>query len=116
MSDNNIQDTRSALNQVSYGASATYSKIFKNDIHTSAQLYYSNYDLYASNSNTNNGQRLIQENEVIDNGFKFQVNYLLEKNLNYNGGYQYTSSFIRLSCRAGFCSSVFHSKIPAGLQ
>ncbi|NQX85761.1 MAG: TonB-dependent receptor plug domain-containing protein [Flavobacteriaceae bacterium] len=67
-----------------------YTRDWSNDLRTKAQIHFSNYKLYASNFNANNNQTLIQENEVIDNGFKFQMNYLLEKNLNYNGGYQYT--------------------------
>jgi hypothetical protein len=84
------QNLNSELRQSNLALGVEYIREWSEDLRTKAQVYFSNYDLYASNSNTNNGQRLIQENEVIDNGFKFQVNYLLEKNLNYNGGYQYT--------------------------
>ena len=53
-SDNNVQETRSALNQISYGASASYSKVFDNDIRASAEIYYSNYDLDAQNNDITN--------------------------------------------------------------
>lgn len=84
------QSLNSALQQSNLALGLEYIREWNPDLRTKAQLYFSQYDLYASNFNVNNGQRLVQENEVIDNGFKFQVNYLLEKNLNYNGGYQYT--------------------------
>lgn len=84
------QNLNSKLTQSNLALGVEYIREWSKDLRTKAQVYLSNYDLYASNSNANNGQRLIQENEVVDNGFKFQVNYLLEKNLNYNGGYQYT--------------------------
>lgn len=88
---NNInQSLNSELTQSNLALGLEYTREWSKDLRTKAQIYLSNYDLYASNFNVNNGQRLIQENEVVDNGFKFQINYLLEKNLNYNGGYQYT--------------------------
>lgn len=88
-SDNSIQETRSALNQVSYGASATYSKAFNNDINTSAQLYYSNYDLDAENNDIINNQLLTQENKVEDYGLRFDVKKTLDNDTEVRGGYQF---------------------------
>ncbi|MHA7843280.1 MAG: TonB-dependent receptor domain-containing protein [Winogradskyella sp.] len=88
-SDNSIQETRSALNQVSYGASATYSKTFNNDINTSAQLYYSNYDLDAENNDIINNQLLTQENKVEDYGLRFDVKKTLDNDTEVRGGYQF---------------------------
>lgn len=88
-SDNNIQETRSSLNQVSYGASATYSKTFKNDIHTSAQVYYSHYDLDAQNNDVTNSQLLIQENKVEDYGLRFDVKKIIDNDIEVRGGYQF---------------------------
>ncbi|WP_138434783.1 TonB-dependent receptor domain-containing protein [Winogradskyella algicola] len=88
-SDNNIQETRSALNQVSYGASATYSKVFKNDIQASAQVYYSHYDLDAQNNDITNSQLLIQENKVEDYGLRFDINKTIDNNVEVRGGYQF---------------------------
>lgn len=88
-SDNSIQETRSALNQVSYGASATYSKTFNNDISTSAQLYYSNYDLDAENNDIINNQLLTQENKVEDYGLRFDVKKTLDNDTEVRGGYQF---------------------------
>ncbi|MCB0398784.1 MAG: TonB-dependent receptor plug domain-containing protein [Winogradskyella sp.] len=88
-SNNNIQETRSAINQVSYGASATYSKLFKNDIHTSAQLYYSNYDLDAQNNDATNSQLLIQENKVEDYGLRLDIKKTIDNDIEVRGGYQF---------------------------
>lgn len=88
-SDNSIQETRSDLNQVSYGASATYSKTFNNDINTSAQLYYSNYDLDAENNDIINNQLLTQENKVEDYGLRFDVKKTLDNDTEVRGGYQF---------------------------
>ncbi|MCT4630947.1 TonB-dependent receptor [Winogradskyella sp.] len=88
-SENNFQETKSSLNQVSYGASATYSKIFKDNISTSAQFYYSNYDLDAHNNDVSNNQLLIQENKVEDYGLRLDVKKTVDNNTEVRGGYQF---------------------------
>lgn len=88
-SDNNIQETKSALNQVSFGASATYYKTFENDIKTSAQMYYSNYDLDAQNNDVTNNQLLIQENKVEDYGLRFDIKKAIDNDIEVRGGYQF---------------------------
>ena len=88
-SNDEIQETRSALNQVSYGASATYSKVFKDDLQASAQLYYSNYDLDAQNNDISNNQLLIQENKVEDYGLRLDFSKTIDTNTEFRGGYQF---------------------------
>ncbi|WP_299361063.1 TonB-dependent receptor [Winogradskyella sp.] len=88
-SGDNFQETRNALNQVSYGASATYSKTFKDNINTSAQFYYSNYDLDAQNSDITNNQLLIQENKVEDYGLRLDISKTIDNNTELRGGYQF---------------------------
>ncbi len=87
--DNNFQETRSALNQVSYGVSGNYSKTRKNGINTTVQVYYSNYDLDAQNNDITNSQRLIQENKVEDFGLRFDVTNTINEYAKFNGGYQF---------------------------
>jgi hypothetical protein len=88
-SDNDFQETRSALNQVSYGFSSTYSKLWENKIKTSVEVYYSNYDLDAENNDILNSQRIVQENKVEDYGLRFDLSNTLSKNAKFNGGYQF---------------------------
>ncbi|MEO1032369.1 MAG: TonB-dependent receptor [Bacteroidota bacterium] len=88
-SDNDLQETRSALNQVSYGASATYSKIFNDDLQASAQFYYSNYDLDAQNNDITNDQLLVQENKVEDYGLRLDLSKTIDYNTQLRGGYQF---------------------------
>ncbi|WP_111685446.1 TonB-dependent receptor plug domain-containing protein [Winogradskyella tangerina] len=88
-SDNDIQETRSALNQISFGASASYSKVFENDIRASAQIYYSNYDLDAQNNDITNNQSLIQENKVEDYGLRVDLSKTIDNNTELRGGYQF---------------------------
>ena len=88
-SNNNFQETRSALNQVSYGATAKYSKDWNKETNTSVQVYYSNYDLAAENNDITSNQRLIQENEVTDLGFRFDVSKTIDKLTKFSSGYQF---------------------------
>lgn len=87
--ENNFQETRSNLNQVSYGASATYYKTFKDNLKASAQAYYSNYNLDAQNNDITNNQLLIQENKVEDYGLRFDVSKTTGNNTELRGGYQF---------------------------
>lgn len=88
-SENNFQETRSALNQVSYGASANYSKIWKDKTTTSIEAYYSNYDLDAENNNITNNQYLNQENKVTDFGLRIDVSKSIDSLTKINSGYQF---------------------------
>ncbi|NRD21081.1 TonB-dependent receptor plug domain-containing protein [Winogradskyella eckloniae] len=87
--DNDIEETNSVLNQVSYGASANFSKQLKQGLLLSTQIYYSNYDLDAKNHNITRHQQLEQENKVEDYGFRIDVLNSINSNLNVNLGYQF---------------------------
>ncbi len=88
-SDNNLQSTRSGLNQVSYGVSGLYSKALTNGINTSIQAYYSSYDLDAENNDITNSQRINQGNKVEDFGLRLAISNTLTENAKFNGGYQF---------------------------
>lgn len=88
-SNNSIQDTRSALNQVSYGASTTYTKRFKDGLQTSAQLYYSQYDLNAQNNDISSNQILLQENKVEDYGLRIDLSRTIDNATEFRGGFQF---------------------------
>ncbi|MFK7833850.1 MAG: TonB-dependent receptor [Winogradskyella sp.] len=87
--NNTIQETNSELNQVSFGASASYYKRLKNGFNLSAETYYSNYNLDAENNNITNTQILKQENKVEDYGLRFDLSKTINKELKFNGGYQF---------------------------
>ena len=87
--DNDFQETKSKLNQTSYGASATYSKLINSDVNLSAQVYYSNYDLDAKNNNVTKNQLLTQENKVEDFGFRLDLSKTVSEDINFNSGYQF---------------------------
>ena len=87
--DNNFQETKSELNQLSFGASASYSKRLKNGYNLSGQAYYSNYDLDAKNNNITDNQLLKQENKVEDYGLRLDVSNTISPELKLNLGYQF---------------------------
>lgn len=85
----NFQETKSELNQISFGLSADYTKHLKNGFTLSGQAYYSNYTLDANNNNLTNNQLLEQENKVEDYGFRLDVSNVMGPDLKLNLGYQF---------------------------
>ncbi len=51
--------------------------------------YYTKYNIYASNYTLLTEQRLLQNNEVLESGFKFSTNYQINKNLKILNGYHF---------------------------
>lgn len=88
-----INDRNEALNsmliQHNLALGVSHSRTWSKRLETIAEIYFSNYDLDATNFDLINAQRLIQENEVYDSGVKLHAKYKLRNNLNYFGGYQY---------------------------
>ncbi len=83
-------ELNSKLNQSNLATSVEYSRSWNSRFSTAIQVYLSKYNLEATNFNVLNNQRLIQENEVYDNGIKTKFNYILDDNFNLSGGYQFT--------------------------
>ncbi|MEM9680828.1 MAG: TonB-dependent receptor, partial [Bacteroidota bacterium] len=88
-SNNALENSRSRLEQVSYAGSVEYTKEWKNNLTTYAQIYFSNYVIDADNNDITESQRLIQENEVEDLGIRLDAIKPVDKNLNLNFGYQF---------------------------
>jgi TonB-dependent Receptor Plug Domain len=88
---NNVDEVlNSKLSQSNLATSIEYTREWNTRFSTSIQLYLSNYNLEATNFDVINNQRLIQQNEVIDNGLKVHYKYRINDNLFLNGGYQFT--------------------------
>ena len=119
--------SNSQLKQHNIASGITYERQWNTKLNTFAQIYYSNYDLDATNFDILNNQRLIQENEVVDGGLKLHANYYLSPTLNINGGFQFTEvgisnledvnnpvfrSYIKRVIRtySGFAEAQFQSK------
>ena len=88
-SQNDFQESKSTINQVSYGASITYSKSWNSDFQSSLQAYYSNYNLDAENNDITNSQFLTQENKVEDFGIRLDLSKAININTKFNSGYQF---------------------------
>lgn len=93
--ENILSVTReSSIKQDNSAGGITYQRnwneIFKNEV----LIYGTNYSLKAINSDIANNQRLLQENEVLESGFK--INNLLQINpfFNLKTGYQFNETGI----------------------
>lgn len=82
--------SESNLQQQSLATGISYERIWNPNLNTTTQIYFSSYKLDATNYDILNNQRLIQENEVIDDGFKFDLNYTIHKKIKINGGIQFS--------------------------
>ncbi len=89
INDNN-EALKSNLSQKNLAVGVTYTKDWKNRLSTTGQVYLSKYDLNATNFDVFNNQRLIQENEVTDGSFKFDLNYNASHTVKINSGYQFS--------------------------
>jgi len=92
--NNELQSNTSSLTQNSLGTGLKYSKIWKDQVHSSVQVYFSKYDLEAINFDIRNDQRLYQENEVKDAGIKLDARFIINRNFDLYTGYQFTESGI----------------------
>lgn len=91
--ESNINDVNEVLNsnltQRNLAAGISYAREWNKRISTSAQVYLSNYNLDATNFDVTNNQRLIQENEVYDTALKLDMDYSINSNFKFSGGYQF---------------------------
>lgn len=84
------EELNSNLTQSNIAASVDYTRDWSSNFSTSIQAYVSKYNLDATNFDVVNDQRLIQENQVYDNGVKTQLNYQFSENLKLKSGYQFS--------------------------
>ena len=84
------EELNSNLTQSNLAASVDYTRDWNPQFSTSVQVYISKYNLDATNFDVINNQRLIQENQVYDNGVKTQLNYQFSDNLKLKNGYQFS--------------------------
>ncbi|MFH4967098.1 TonB-dependent receptor plug domain-containing protein [Gaetbulibacter sp. M240] len=88
-----VNDRNEALNskltQRNSAIGLSYTRDWTEYLSTKAQAYVTNYDLDALNYDVLNNQRLIQENEIYDGAFKFDLNYNPNEQFEINAGYQF---------------------------
>lgn len=84
-----LESRTSGLNQESLGSSFFYNRAWNSKLSTMLQLYYSDYELEATNFDLLNDQRLIQENRVVDTGIKLHSRIALNNTIDFYTGYQF---------------------------
>ena len=83
------EQLNSMLQQQNLATSVAYARDWNSNFTTAIQVYLSNYNLQATNQDVINNQRLIQENEVYDNGIKLKIDQTISEHLKLMGGYQF---------------------------
>jgi len=87
---NNLESKTSGLEQESLTSGLSYSRLWNEKLVTTAQLYYSAYELGAINFDVLNDQRLIQENKVLDTGLKLDARIGISNTFDLLTGYQFS--------------------------
>ncbi|MFT5847945.1 MAG: hypothetical protein ACJARX_001685 [Psychroserpens sp.] len=85
---------RNQLEQNNFATGFEYLKYWNSKLTTTAQFYYTNYDLKATNFNIANDQRINQNNNVNDLGIKINATNHIDDNLKIHGGYQFSEVII----------------------
>jgi len=85
-----ISPSSSELIQESLALGLDYNRTWNSKLETTLKASLSKYDLYSKNFDISNNQRLIQENDVMDNRLEFELHYRFNTRLHYLGGYQYS--------------------------
>ncbi len=88
--NNSVQSKTSELEQQNIASGFSYSRLWSENVRTSAQIYLSKYNLGSINFDLANNQRLIQENEVLDVGLKLDTRVSVTNDIDLFGGYQFS--------------------------
>jgi hypothetical protein len=79
---------KSDLVQNNISGGLYYKRQWSADFSTDLQLYGSSYELQALNADILNEQALLQENDVLESGFKLSGSFLFSENVKSEFGYQ----------------------------
>ncbi|MFK5879138.1 MAG: TonB-dependent receptor [Flavobacteriaceae bacterium] len=80
---------QSSAEQDNLAASIFYERIWSDRFSTEIQSYVTKYLLKSTNHDIINNQRLIQQNEVVEESIKLDTKYILTDQLTLYNGYQY---------------------------
>lgn len=86
--NNRPQSLESDLVQNNLAGGLFYQRKWNSNFTTELQLYGTSYELQALNVDILNNQALLQENDVLESGFKISGNWKLSETLNALLGYQ----------------------------
>ncbi len=85
-----VESRTSGLEQQNLVSGLSYNHVWSERVISSAQLYLSSYDLAAVNNDVQNGQRLIQDNRVLDTGSKVDARIRFRDNVEMLAGYEFS--------------------------
>lgn len=89
------QSRKSKLEQQSFGGNVSLKTNWNKNNSSKINGYVSYYNLDSENEAIENGQLLVQQNTVIDMGFRLENKHVLNPNLILNTGYQYNEIGVR---------------------
>lgn len=85
---------QNSLVQSNFATGIQYLKYWNSKVTTTAQIYYTKYDLNATNFDVTNSQRSDQDNQVDDFGIKINATNHIDDNLKLHGGYQFSEVIV----------------------
>ena len=85
---------QNSLEQSNFATGVQYLKYWNSKVTTTAQVYYTNYDLNSTNYDITNTQRIDQDNQVDDFGIKINATNHIDDNLKLHGGYQFSEVIV----------------------
>ncbi|WP_309608615.1 TonB-dependent receptor [Flavobacterium sp.] len=83
------ENNNNNLSQSNFGGNITWETIWDKKNESEINFYVSNYNLDAKNESILNNRTLIQQNNVLDMGFKIQNTHQISENLTFKNGYQF---------------------------
>lgn len=90
-----IQKSRNSdLSQQNFGGMLALKTAWNDNISSKISGYLSYYNLNSKNEAVENNQTLVQQNTVIDMGFRLENRHILNPNMVLNTGYQYNETGI----------------------
>ncbi|MCW5520952.1 TonB-dependent receptor plug domain-containing protein [Aureitalea sp. L0-47] len=92
--DGDRQSRQSELSQENYSGGLYYRRNWNESFVSDIQFYGSSYSLQATNFDLLNNQRLLQNNDVLENGFKTRMFYNPSSTTSLMAGYQFNETGI----------------------
>lgn len=86
--------TTSDLQQRSIVGGLSWDHTWNKKLHTKILGYGTYYLLKATNKDVLTTQKIFQENEVLENGVKLDIDYAVSNKIGFDGGYQFTETGI----------------------
>lgn len=93
--DGVLKTRNSDLEQQNFGGSLSLKTAWNEKNYSKISGYLSYYNLNSRNEAVENNQTLVQQNTVIDMGFRLENKHILNEKLIFNTGYQYNEIGVR---------------------